>query len=248
MALDEALLRRARRTGELVLRVYGWARPTLSLGRNQTARGLYEPARLAEHAVDVVRRPTGGRAVLHWREVTYSVTAPVAVLAPADGSVRAAHARINRLLADALARLGVTVHEARPAGRAPVPDGAPCFEVPTGGELVADLGAGVAKLVASAQWQEEGALLQHGSILLDDDQTRIAGLAARPLPAIPRPATLAALLGRAPAPDRVVAALFAAARAVEDPAATPLGDDPDLALDAHRLRARYLDPAWTWRR
>src|SRR5215207_3150452 len=76
MALDEALMARARRTGETVLRVYGWSRPTLSLGRNQRAAGLFDERALAERGVGVVRRPTGGRSLLHHREVTYSVTAP----------------------------------------------------------------------------------------------------------------------------------------------------------------------------
>src|SRR6476620_9212884 len=76
MALDEALMGRARRTGESVLRVYAWSRPTLSLGRNQRAVGLYREQALAERGVGVVRRPTGGRALLHHREITYSVTAP----------------------------------------------------------------------------------------------------------------------------------------------------------------------------
>ncbi len=61
MALDEALLERARATGEAVARVYTWTRPTLSLGRNQTAAGCYDLALAARMGVDVVRRPTGGR-------------------------------------------------------------------------------------------------------------------------------------------------------------------------------------------
>src|SRR5215210_4848764 len=74
MAIDDALLDRARGSGECVIRLYEWARPTLSLGRNQAARGQYDLARARELGIDFVRRPTGGRAVLHHREVTYSVT------------------------------------------------------------------------------------------------------------------------------------------------------------------------------
>src|SRR5690349_530391 len=76
MALDEALMEHARRTNEWVLRVYAWSAPTLSFGRNQRALGVYLPERLERDAVSVVRRPTGGRAILHWREITYSVVAP----------------------------------------------------------------------------------------------------------------------------------------------------------------------------
>src|SRR6185312_6462234 len=77
MAMDEALMAHAARTGQWVLRVYAWSSPTLSFGRNQRALGAYDRARLAERGIDVVRRPTGGRAILHDREVTYSVVGPV---------------------------------------------------------------------------------------------------------------------------------------------------------------------------
>jgi lipoate-protein ligase A len=248
MALDDALLARARETGECVLRVYAWERPTLSFGRNQTARGLYDPERLAARGLDVVRRPTGGRAVLHHREVTYSVTAPDGALAPTGAPLRAAYARVNAVLLDGLRRLGVAARLAAPAGRAPVPDGAPCFETPTAGEIVVDGHGGASKLVGSAQWRDGGALLQHGSILVDDDQRSVSELASRPLPPVPAPATLRAMLGRAPGLDEVADALFAAARDREDPAAHPLELDGALAEAARAAQWRYDDPDWTWRR
>ncbi|AHG90221.1 biotin/lipoate A/B protein ligase [Gemmatirosa kalamazoonensis] len=248
MALDDVLLDRARATGECVLRLYAWSSPTLSFGRHQKARGLYDPARLAERGVSTVRRPTGGRAVLHHREITYSVTAPLGALAPVGAPLRDAYARINRLLVAALRRLGVDAREAVPVGRAPHPDGAPCFEVPTGGELVLDGPAGAAKLVGSAQWQEQGALLQHGSILVDDDQSIVTRLTARPLPDVPPPATLRAALGRAPSLAETAAAFDAALRELEDPDPRPLDVDPPLRAALDRTRERYLDPDWTWRR
>lgn len=239
MALDDALLERARTTGESVLRVYAWAGPTLSFGRHQTARSAYSSARAAQQGVAVVRRPTGGRAILHHREVTYSVTAPVTA-----EPLRASYARINRLLLDGLARLGVTATLADPATRAPLPGIGPCFETPTTGEVV----VGGRKLVGSAQWRDAGALLQHGSILVDDDQAMLARLATAPLPDVPPPATLREALGRAPAVDEVAAALFAAVRALEDGHAAPLAADDRLEARADAARARYADDAWTWRR
>src|SRR5688500_20280749 len=77
MARDSALQTRAARTGETVFSIYSWARPTLSFGRHQPAAGHYDPEKITAASVDVVRRPTGGRAILHHREVTYSVTAPI---------------------------------------------------------------------------------------------------------------------------------------------------------------------------
>src|SRR5688572_11833344 len=101
MALDEALMARASHTGEGVLRVYGWSQPSLSFGRNQAAVGLYDLEAAERAGVGFVRRLTGGRALLHHREVTYSVTAP----AGTGGSTRESYQWINRLLIDGLARL-----------------------------------------------------------------------------------------------------------------------------------------------
>lgn len=240
MALDVALMRRARETGEAVLRVYGWSQPTLSLGRNQPARGQYDEARAARDGIAIVRRPTGGRALLHWREVTYAVAAP----APEGGSLRESYARINGLLLDGLRRLGVDAELARPTAGAAVPSLAPCFEEPAAGEIT----AGGRKLVGSAQWRDDGALLQHGSVLVDDDQPLVTALTKAPVAPAPPPATLRELLGRAPALDEAGRALFDAVRAIEDADATPLDDEPALAGWVAEERRRFADPVWTWRR
>ena len=125
MALDEALMRRAARTGDAVLRVYSWSVPTLSLGRNQRARGCYDEETARDMGVRFVRRPTGGRALLHHREVTYSATLPL----PDADEARAAYDFINSVLLGGLGRLGVI------AGRATetqslAPGLRPCFDVP----------------------------------------------------------------------------------------------------------------------
>src|SRR5207237_2025135 len=82
MARDTALQTRAARTGETVFSIYSWSRPTLSLGRNQPATGFYDARKIRAAGIDVVRRPTGGRAILHDNEVTYSVTAQVSNARP----------------------------------------------------------------------------------------------------------------------------------------------------------------------
>lgn len=240
MALDEALMGRARRTGETVLRTYAWSTPTLSLGRNQRARDLYDDDALRRAGIDVVRRPTGGRALLHHREITYSVTAPVAT----DESVALTYRRINALLAHALLALGVPVREASPAGRSMPPTAVPCFTQPSAGELVYE----GRKLVGSAQWRNAGALLQHGSILVDDDQSSIPGLMRDPTPVAAAPATLRAALRRTPTLEELHDALAGAVRAMADPAASTIQLDPGTRRDASELLRRYRDPAWTWRR
>ena len=251
MAIDVALMALARRTGAATLRIYTWDRPTLSLGRHERARGLFDPAALDSAGVGVVRRPTGGRALLHHREVTYSVTAPDAL------PLAASYAAINRLLLDALARLGVAAAPAARAGRPLRPEGSACFAEPAAGELV----VGDAKLVGSAQLREEGALLQHGSILLADDQPMIATLRtdAAPAAAPTAPAaTLEATLGRPVAAEEVIRALTSALQAAlgaADPTAAPTSalaptplDPALLRHDLARLVIAFADPEWTWRR
>jgi lipoate-protein ligase A len=240
MALDEALMSRARETGEFTLRVYSWAAPTLSLGRNQSARRVYDLERIRARGLRVVRRPTGGRAILHHREITYSVTAPAADA----GDLRESYDRINRVLVAGLRRLGVQPEIAAPAGRAPAPGPAPCFDAPSAGELV----LGGRKLAGSAQWRSEGALLQHGSILVEDDQSTLAELTLDRQRPVPAPATLADALGRTPTPADVADALAAAVREIEDPDAQPFFVEAELRARAEALVVHYEDDAWTWRR
>jgi lipoate-protein ligase A len=240
MAVDDALLDRARASGECVLRLYEWARPTLSFGRNQPARGQYDLARARELGVDFVRRPTGGRAVLHHRELTYSVTAPAALL----GSLRESYARVNRLLIAALRRLGVGASVAPHLARAPAPGIAPCFDQPAAGELV----LGDRKLVGSAQWRDGEAFLQHGSILVDDDQALASELLQSPASPPPAAATLRAALGHAPAAADLADAFTDALVTLEDAEASPLVVDDALERRIARSRIRFLDEHWTWRR
>jgi lipoate-protein ligase A len=240
MALDEALMARSRITGEWTLRVYSWSAPTLSLGRNQTAVGRYDLGRIHEQGLDVVRRPTGGRAILHHREITYCVTGPVADA----GDLHASYVRINGLLLHALRTIGVDAAAFSPTRRAPIPDLSPCFDQPSAGELTVN----GRKLAGSAQWRSEGALLQHGSILVADDQSGLAELTAEPQAPIPTPATLAESLGHPPSVDELANALIDAVRLREDEAAGALELEPEVRAHAAALVVRYRDDAWTWRR
>src|ERR1700675_1183567 len=103
MARDSALQAPPAGTGETVFSIYSWTRPTLSFGRHQPATGLYDIEKIRSANVDVVRRPTGGRAILHDHEVTYSVSAPLKDASP----LRETYSRINRILLDGLGRLRV---------------------------------------------------------------------------------------------------------------------------------------------
>ncbi len=240
MALDEALMSRARETGEWTLRVYSWSRPTVSFGRNEAARRHYDADRIRARGYSVVRRPTGGRAILHDREITYCVTAPVSDA----GDLRESYERINRLLVAGLARLGVDARIAARETRGAMPGPAPCFNEPWAGELTLD----GRKLAGSAQWRSNGAMLQHGSILVEDDQSVLTRLRTDALSPIPAPATLAAALGRAPSAEELHDALASALREIEDPCAEPLFVDDELRAQAASLIVHYEDDAWTWYR
>lgn len=241
MARDAGLIDRARDTGEVVFSIYSWSRPTLSLGRNQTAAGRYNLDLLQDKKIDVVRRPTGGRALLHWREVTYSVTAPIS---DAD-SLRKSYERINRVLLDGLSRLGVPAFEARGGNPSPRPGELPCFAQPAEGELVVD----GAKLVGSAQYRENGAMLQHGSILIADDQALIPWLLLSHLSELepPNAGTLARALGREPSINEVAAQLFDAVRHLEDSEACILDESATRAY-TDRYLDNYTNELWTWRK
>lgn len=240
MARDVALQDHSRKSGDCVLSVYTWLRPTLSFGRNQTAQDLYDIELIARDRLDVVRRPTGGRAILHDREFTYSVTGTDA-FAP---TLAAAYDRVNAILLMGLQTLGVPVTTANPAGTAPLPDQTPCFAQPVKGELV----AGGRKLVGSAQFREDGAFLQHGSILIANDQGRLDQLTlGGNRDGTPDPATLSELLPAVPAPTEMSEALFSAVRRLEDEEAT-LMDETEIRPAALALRPQFIDPLWTWRR
>lgn len=238
MAVDEALLHRARLTRHGVIRVYTWSTPTVSLGRNQTARGSFDPERLAQHGVAIVRRLTGGRAVLHHREVTYSVAAP----SNEDGDLKSDCAAINLLLLQALRALGVEVTCAQRTKPMPRPGSGPCFSLPAPGELMFN----DRKLVGSAQVREAGAYLQHGSILIHDDQRRLEQFVPGPV-STTAAATLVAALGREVAPGEFSARLRDAVRVTWDADVSDL-DAAEIIGGSAMFLDRYQSQAWTWRR
>jgi lipoate-protein ligase A len=241
MARDAGLMDRARETGEVVFSVYSWLKPTLSFGRHQTAAGRYNLDEIKARNIDVVRRPTGGRALLHWREVTYSVTAPVAD----SGSLTVSYERINRILLDGIGRLGVGAAESRGGPATPRPGELPCFAQPSEGELVVN----GSKLVGSAQFRENGALLQHGSILIGDDQKLIASLLLSGAPELepPNAATLSNALGREPDVGEVADKLFDAVRQLEDGDAATL-EETEIQKHTARHLNHYRNELWTWRK
>jgi lipoate-protein ligase A len=176
MAVDEAILEAAGRGDSLpTLRLYAWDPPCLSLGYAQPASDV-DLARLQARGWDLVRRPTGGRAILHTDELTYSVCAPLTEPRVA-GTLLASYNRLARALLRALQILGLPVemqeHAAVPAAKNTNPV---CFEVPSTYEIT----VGGKKLVGSAQARRKEGVLQHGSLPLTGDLTRILQVLAFP--------------------------------------------------------------------
>lgn len=188
MAVDEAILETAA-AGQAppTLRFYAWDPPALSLGYFQDAEREADLAACRAEGVDVVRRPTGGRAVLHDREVTYSVIVPTGLL---PGSVVETYRKLAGGLVLGLREIGLDAAMA-PERDTPGGPGSPygaCFEVPSSYEIT----VGGRKVVGSAQTRRRGVILQHGAILLEFDAARLARTLGFPPEAAPRLAARAA--------------------------------------------------------
>lgn len=202
MAVDEAILE-AVGVGQSLptLRLYAWQPGCLSLGVAQAVRQA-DVGRLERLGFDLVRRPSGGGAILHADELTYAVIAP-AHETRLHGGLLESYRRIGQALAAGLGLLGLQVdaqlpHRADAANRVRSPI---CFEVPSDYEITAR----GKKLVGSAQVRKRGAVLQHGSLPLEGDLGRVCaalafGSEAERLAAqarlVTRATTLADALGR----------------------------------------------------
>ena len=163
MAVDEVLLDGVA-TGAVppTLRFYRWRPACLSLGYFQPF-DVVNPHGCEELGVEIVRRPTGGRAILHDRELTYSVALHASVLGH-DGGVLPSYYRLSLALQEGLRRLGVAATLApESVASPPIEHGPVCFDRPSAHEILLH----GRKLVGSAQIRRGGGLLQHGSILIE---------------------------------------------------------------------------------
>ena len=230
MAVDEALLASVQSGGRPALRLYAWEGAWLSLGYAQPLSA--DRAAACERAgVGIVRRVTGGAAVLHGADLTYAVAAPESAL---PGGLQETYALVSRALLRALAALGVTAEVAASAPRSAGPRAFDCFEQAAQDEIC----VGGRKLAGSAQRRSRGGVLQHGSVRLGDDPpaaARAAGCAG------PAAASLRALGVRA-ADAQVRAALVAGFSAelgvVFEPAALEPAERSLAVARAHRGNPR----------
>ena len=165
MAIDEAILRVNRIKETPTLRLYGWSSPAVSLGYFQDVKKEVDIDACHRRRIHIVRRPTGGKAVLHDGDLTYAVIARDSnPLFPAD--ILGTYRVISDCIAGGLALLGIAAHM---AGKSRALDGdslkASCFSSPSQYELLVK----DRKICGSAQVRSHGVFLQHGSILMDFD-------------------------------------------------------------------------------
>ncbi len=252
MAIDEAMAEAAA-AGEAppTLRFYRWVPPCLSLGRNQPLAEV-DRAACAVRGYDVVRRPTGGRSILHTDELTYSVTGPAGEPRLAGG-VLDAYLRLAEALQLGLERLGLPVEKAPGSTRTGPDVSAACFEVPSAYEITV---AGK-KLIGSAQSRRQGWVLQHGSLPLYGDITRVVECLHLPAPGeraalreilATRATTLAEVMPQPPSFDEVVQVMIEAFQETLNIDLVPEALNPAEDARVTRLLAsHYRSEAWTAR-
>jgi len=252
MAVDEAILESIGRGQSLpTLRLYAWQPACLSLGYAQPLIDVDLPA-LAAHGWQLVRRPTGGRAILHTDELTYSVIAPLND-ERVYGSVLESYRRLSMALLEALSLLGVPAcaDKDHPLPAHQAPGGPVCFEVPSNYEVTV-FGR---KLIGSAQARRREGVLQHGSLPLSGDLTRITQvlvfldepdrrLAGERL--LQRALTLADCLQRAPSWAEAAQAFCAGFETALNLRLEP-GElsDSESERAAELLAQKYAHPLWT---
>ena len=254
MALDEAILEGVGKKEVLpTLRLYAWQPACLSLGYAQSAKDV-DQDQLRTCGWDLVRRPTGGRAILHTDELTYSVIAPLHE-PRVYGSILESYRHLSMALLSALSVLGLdAIAEKELAGsEKKKPAGPVCFEVPSSYEITVD----GKKLIGSAQARRREGVLQHGSLPLTGDLTRIVQvlvftsesqrqIAAERL--LERALTIEACLGREVTWTEAAQAFiqgFEAALQIRlvTSAPTPI----ELARTQQLVATKYSHPDWTYR-
>lgn len=164
MAVDEFLFLNCRPNRDSFLRLYSWDKPTFSIGASQKIERALDVSEVLARGCAYVRRPTGGKTVLHDREITYAV----ATAAPHfinESDLFHSYRDLSMILSSALAAVGVQATLAGSAAAAQVRSNLPCFSFPTSHELEVD----GKKIIGSAQKRDQFALLQHGSLPLTMD-------------------------------------------------------------------------------
>ena len=208
MAIDEAILKGMEQEQKTpVLRFYTWSSPTLSLGYKQKLSFEQWQALNPANNIDLVRRPTGGGAVLHHKELTYAVILPKKTIS-SNTAPHEDYKQINNALIAGLAVLGIKVaipqnknhHDNSIVCKQSCEDNFLCFSETT----FSDIAINNYKLIGSAQLRKRNSFLQHGSILINKE-TIIKG---HPLWNNRSSITITEILGHTPCLDEVKQAIL----------------------------------------
>lgn len=241
MAVDEYLFAAAQRERATFLRFYRWERPTASLGYSQTAARAADLDFCRAHGIDVVRRMTGGKLVLHHRELTYSLASSDTDLF--TDTVRESYRRISLGLVRGLELMGLEARLAPSSPPAYVRGTMPCFAFPARDEVeIKGL-----KIIGSAQKRTGAAFLQHGSVPLEKDEDLLKGAARSEAPDSGiRMTSLTEALGRPVAFAWAAGLLSRGLAEFFGVAGEPFSPEGDAAGEIARIEAeRYGNESWT---
>jgi lipoate-protein ligase A len=253
MAIDESIMKAVAEGKSIpTLRFYGWDPPCVSIGYSQTFDEVIDLKRCRDRGYTWVRRPTGGRALLHIDELTYSVIAPQKEVRVA-GDILSSYRRLSLGLVEGFRALhGNVVQADRIDDKDKDEKSAACFDVPSHYEVTAH----GRKLVGSAQVRKDGIVLQHGAVPLKGDVSRLVDVLV--LSETERNTLRSKLLERAIALDEVVGRVVPFDEAAK---AITQGFEKALHLEfipgnlspfelsvAKRLTSRYSGKEWTQKR
>ncbi len=240
MALDEALWQGlCDGDSPPTIRIYQWRAPAISIGRFQWVEDEVDVAACVEHGVTVVRRPTGGGAVCHGTDLTYTITAPE-LLGDLPRGILASYERIHAGIAEGLRAVGIPAELAASAERSTDPRRAlPCFVRPTRFDVICD----GRKVAGGAQRRGRGTLLHQGTLALADPPLWLVRLLKKG--SVPSAESRAAALPS----DAVCQAIIHGLEqtlGIQCELGVPTATEHDLAQ--HFVRTRYGLTAWTFHR
>jgi len=259
MAIDEALLQSVGAGGSPpVLRLYSWIPPCLSLGYAQPFSDV-DPDKTTKLGWDIVRRMTGGRAILHTDELTYAVIAPNTE-PRLKGGILESYMRLSQALLKAVLDLGIPAQasvQTQDFSGNTKPKNPVCFSVPSKYEITCQ----GKKLLGSAQARKKEGILQHGSLPLKGDLTRILKI-LKPgnetedpqytlntrSAMLSKATTMENILGRAPNWEEAASTFVKAFEDTLGIAFTqgqPSAEETNLAHEL--VKEKYANPTWTMR-
>ncbi len=241
MAVDEFLFRRIHKDLRTTVRFYRWERPTVSLGYSQSVEDMLDIESCRRQGIDIVRRITGGKLVLHWREITYSIVSSDTLAFSA--TLAESYRRISAGLILGLKKMGLEARLAGPPPSSYSRGNMPCFAYPARDEIEIN----GRKVVGSAQKRVGERFLQHGSLPLQGDDGLLDAVSRlREGSAGLRMISLSEALGREVDSQMVVAHLVDGLAEYFKVRFEPFSLEPSNEETVRRIQKhRYANDAWT---